>query len=175
MLNPKNKTERVALFGVLVALSMIFSYLESLIPIPVPIPGVKLGIANIVTVVCLYTIGISGAWAVSLVRIALMGMLFGNLYSFAFSMAGGVLSLLMMTWARRWKRLQLSPTGVSVIGGVMHNMGQLLAAAVLLDRAILMAYLPALIAGGVVSGIVIGILSGLLIRKLTERQMHPDC
>ena len=161
---PESKTGRMALCASMIALSMIFGYVESLIPIAVPIPGIKPGIANIVTVVCFYLFGKRMAWTVALVRIILMGLLFGNGYSFAFSMAGGCLSLICMTLGMKAK--VFSETGVSVIGGVSHNVGQIVAAAILMNAALVLAEIPLLVVGGVICGLLIGLLSALIIRKM---------
>ena len=118
------RTKKIALGGILTALAMIFSYIESLIPIPLPVPGVKLGIANIAIISVLYLLGSGQALLVNLLRITLTAVLFGNFNSFLFSMAGGMLSLLVMVLLK--KSGHFSIVGVSVAGGVFHNVGQFL-------------------------------------------------
>ena len=120
------RTKKIALGGILTALAMIFSYIESLIPIPLPVPGVKLGIANIAIISVLYLLGSGQALLVNLLRITLTAVLFGNFNSFLFSMAGGMLSLLVMVILK--KSGHFSIVGVSVAGGVFHNVGQITAA-----------------------------------------------
>ena len=113
---------RAAVYGMLIGLAFILSYLEAILPLPVPVPGVKLGLANLVTVVGLYTVGTAGTAAVSLLRIVLVGLTFSNTFSMLYSLAGGALSLLLMVIAKKLGRFD--QTGVSVIGGVGHNIGQ---------------------------------------------------
>ena len=158
------KPRKVAQYGVLTALALMAGYVETLIPLPVPVPGIKLGIANSVTIVCFYLYGRKCAWTVSLLRIFLSALLFGNVYSLAFSLSGGVLSLIAMTLAYRTGLF--SVTGVSMLGGVTHNIGQIAAAAVILKAALIMGYIPVLTAGGIVSGMIIGLISYMLIRRI---------
>ena len=163
-MNLNNAGSRVAYCGVMVAAAMILSYVESLIPVPIPIPGIKLGLANLVTIVTFCSVGKGEAWLISLLRICLSALLFGNLYSWIFSMAGGICSLLFMTLAVSWNRF--SVTGVSIVGGVMHNIGQTVAAACLLNAAMIMGYIPVLIAAGIVCGAVIGLLGHIIIGRI---------
>lgn len=136
------RTKKIALGGILTALAMIFSYIESLIPIPLPVPGVKLGIANIAIISVLYLLGSGQALLVNLLRITLTAVLFGNFNSFLFSMAGGMLSLLVMVILK--KSGHFSIVGVSVAGGVFHNVGQITAAVFLMDTTAIYYYLPVL-------------------------------
>ena len=164
--HPDRKTKNIALFGIMVALSMLLSYVETLIPMPIPIPGIKLGLANLVTVIVFQLIGVKEAWLIAIARILLNSLLFGNLYALAFSLAGGVLSLLFMAGAMRtgW----FSVLGVSITGGVMHNIGQIAAAAVLLQAAAVLSYIPALIIGGVISGALIGLAAFLILNRIKK-------
>ena len=160
----RSRAGYVALYGMLIALAFIFSYVESMIPIPVPIPGVKLGLANLVNVVGLYTVGAPGTICVGLVRILLVGFTFGNVSSMMYAMAGGVLSLAVMSLAKRldW----FGKIGVSVLGGVFHNIGQLSLAAVITNTAGVFSYLPWLLVAGVATGCVIGLLGGLIVERI---------
>ncbi|RGZ00960.1 Gx transporter family protein [Clostridium sp. AM58-1XD] len=162
----RERTEFISKYGMLIALAFIFSYIESLIPIPLPVPGMKLGLANLVTIVGLYTVGIPGTITVSLIRIVLVGMTFGNMFSMWYGLAGGALSLILMIVCRAAK--WFSPVGVSVAGGVGHNIGQILIAAFVVENKGVFYYLPALMAGGVAAGAVIGLLGGMIIVR-TER------
>lgn len=155
---------RAALYGMLIALAFVFSYLESLLPISLGVPGVKLGLANLVTVVGLYTIGVKGTAAVSLVRILLAGFTFGNGFSMAYSLAGGIVSLLVMALCKRKK--WFSQVGVSVLGGVAHNLGQLAVAALVVENAGVFAYFPVLLLTGCAAGACIGVLGGLLTERV---------
>ncbi len=153
-------TRRVAAYGMLIGLAFIFSYIEAILPIPIPIPGVKLGLANLVTIVGLYTVGVKGTVAISLVRIVLVGFTFGNVSSMMYSLAGGMLSLMLMIL---FKKLNwFSQTGVSVMGGIGHNIGQLTMAALVTQTWGVFYYLPFLMVAGVAAGAVIGLLGGLV-------------
>ena len=161
----RNKTAKwVALYGMLISLAFIFSYIEAVIPIPIPVPGVKLGLANLVLIVGLYTVGISGTIAVSLVRIVLVGFTFGNLSSMIYSLAGGIVSLILMILLK--KTGKFSQIGVSIIGGIGHNIGQLTAAALITETAGVFYYLPFLIVAGVIAGAVIGLLGGMVTDRI---------
>lgn len=157
------RTNRVALFGMLVALAFIFSYLEHLIPLPLT-TGVKLGAANIVIVCALYFLGWKETLSVSLIRILLSGFAFG-ISTVPYSLAGGVLSLLVMFFLKRNKSFGV--IGVSVAGSVSHNVGQTIVAMVLLGRKTAF-YFPLLLLSGVIAGVLIGIISGLVIEKLEK-------
>ena len=133
---------KTALYGLLVALAFIFSYIESILPVPIGIPGVKLGLANLVVLVALYLLGPMDALAISGVRILLVGFTFGSPASMLYSLAGGLLSWLVMWLCRRSNRFGVA--GVSVAGGVSHNVGQLAVAAVALSTARIVWYLPGL-------------------------------
>lgn len=165
----RSKTGTIAVCGVLTALAMIFSYIESLIPIPLPIPGIRLGVANIAVLTVLYIVGWREALIINVIRISLTAVLFGNLNSFLFSMAGGMLSMLAMIIL---KHLKFSMTGVSVAGGVAHNIGQIVAAIYIMGSSAIIYYLPVLIITGVFTGIIIGIL-GVLITERVRLGITP--
>lgn len=157
-------TQKIARLGLLTAAAMILSYVESLIPFFPGVPGIKLGLPNLVTVWLLW-LGTAGeALAVSVTRILLTGFLFGNLYSILFSLAGGLLSLAAMAVLRRLGGFSIY--GVSILGGVCHNMGQLLVAVLVVETYRLAWYLPVLLVSGVVTGAVIGVISGIMVRRL---------
>lgn len=157
-------SKKVARMGVFIALAMIFSYIEVLIPFNFGIPGVKLGIANIVTVTSLYMFSTGEAFGISVIRIVLMGILFGNGMSLLYSLAGGLLSFLAMWIGKRtsW----FSVMGVSVAGGVFHNVGQILAVMLVMKNTMFVAYLPVLFVAGVVTGYLIGLLANKIIELL---------
>ena len=158
----KSSAQRVALYGVLIALAMVLSYVEMLIPLPVGIPGVKPGLANLVVFLALYTMTAREAFLISMVRILLVSITFGNGSAFLYSMAGGILSFLVM-WIFQKKDFLL-PAGVSIAGGIAHNVGQLLMAAVILENGAVFTYFPVLLAAGCITGGIIGFL-GEQIRK----------
>lgn len=157
-------TRRVAPYGMLIALAFIFSYIEAMFPIPLPVPGIKIGLANLVSVVGLYTVGVKGTVLVSLTRILLNGFTFGNVSSMLYAMAGGMLSLAVM--AAAYKRGWFSSTGISVLGGVFHNIGQLAMAAWITNTPGIFTYLPVLLVAGVTAGAVIGLLGGAIVERI---------
>ena len=163
-------SKKIARVGIFISLAMIFSYLEAILPFNFGIPGVKLGIANIVVVTALYQLDTAETAAISFVRIFLMGLLFGNILSLAYSFSGGLLSLLGMILC---KRLKLSVIGVSIIGGVLHNMGQLNAAMLILKSTALSYYMPVLLISGMITGFLIGIAS-LNINNSIGKYLHSD-
>ena len=157
---------RVALYGMMTALAFLLSYVETLIPVNLGVPGVKLGLANLAAIVSLYLLGPRPAAAVTVVRILLVGFTFGNLSMMLYSLAGGILSLILMILLRKldW----FGVTGVSIAGGVGHNIGQLSVAAAVVENIHVFYYLPILLAAGTIAGALIGILGGILIRRLAR-------
>ena len=150
--------------GFLTALGLIIGYIEFLIPIPLGIPGVKPGFANIVIVWALYSLGPWEALMINGMRIFLSGFLFGNFSMILYSLAGAAVSFLCMCLAK--KSGVFSMTGVSMIGGVMHNMGQLLVAMAVLETVSLVYYGPVLLAAGVITGLLIGIVTGEVKKRI---------
>ncbi len=159
------KPSKVARYGLLTALALVLSYLESLLP-PLGVPGVKLGLPNLAVVFALYWLGFRGACAISLIRVVLVTLLFGNGAALAYSMAGAILSLAVMGLLQ--KTGKFSSVGVSVAGGVAHNAGQILVAMALLETARLAWYLPVLWVSGTVAGVLIGIVSGMLVQRVPD-------
>ena len=164
--NTSERTERAALYGLLTALAMVLGFVESLIPIPFPVPGIRLGLANLVTVAGLYLVGIRGTAAVTVLRIVLTGLSFGNPYSMAYGLSGSLLSLLVRGAAK--KRQWFSPVGISILGGIAHNVGQVSFAAFIVRTAGVFYYLPALLAAGCAAGAVIGIVGGILAERISQ-------
>lgn len=161
----KTPAQRVAFAAVMTALALVFGYVESLIPINFGIPGIKLGLSNLSTLVALYILGAPMAALISLVRILLSGLLFGNLASIAYSLAGGLLSFLIMLLLK--KIPGFSVIGVSIAGGVGHNMGQILMAWFMLGNINIVWYFPVLAAVGAVCGLIIGLLSKKCLTVIT--------
>ena len=147
----------------LIALALILSYLESQIPSFVAIPGVKVGLANIMVVFALYLLGSREAMMLSAVRVFAVSLLFGSGVSFFYSLAGAVLSLSGMILMKRLKLF--SHVAVSVTGGVLHNVGQIGMACLLLETNVIVYYLPFLILSGTIAGVVIGLISAALVRR----------
>lgn len=152
----------VAKLGIFAALAIIAAYLERLFPMPIPVPGVKLGLANVVVIMALYTMGVKAAFGISVLRIAVVGMLFGSLFSIAYSLSGGLLSFAFMAAAK--KTGIFGVVGVSVLGGVMHNIGQIVIAALIVNNTGLFFYTPMLIIAGVLTGIFIGYIAGYSVK-----------
>lgn len=163
-MNRRIAKNKVAYFGVFTALALIFSYVETLIPIHFGVPGIKLGLANLLIVIMLYKTSVRDALLLSVVRIVLSGFLFGNMFSILYSLAGGLLSLTMMAFLR--KRDSFSVIGVSIAGGVFHNIGQLIIAGVVVENFKVSYYLPVLLVAGVLTGALIGVISGEVLKRI---------
>lgn len=142
--------------ALLAALALIFSYVEAMVPSPVAMPGVKLGVANLVILIALYQLDFKYAFSINLVRIVVSGLLFSGVFGILYSLAGGMLSLVIM-WALKKTNL-FSIVGVSMAGGVAHNIGQILVASAVVSDLKMFAYLPILMFSGIISGILIGFL-----------------
>ena len=155
---------RVAYFGVFTALALMFSYIETMIPIRFGVPGIKLGFANIMIVIMLYKGSAKEALLLSIVRIMLSGFLFGNLSSILYSIVGGVLSLGIMTLLK--KQGGFSVIGVSVAGGVSHNVGQLIVAMLVVETYQVGYYFPMLLVAGVLTGLGIGVVSQEVLKRI---------
>ncbi len=160
---------KVAYFGVFTALALIFSYVETLIPIHLGIPGVKLGLANLIIVITLYKMGVKEAYILSVVRVVLAGFIFGNMFSILYSMAGGLLSLTVMIFLKKTDKF--SVMGVSMAGGVFHNIGQLIMAAIVLESLSITYYLPVLLISGVLTGFLIGFIVNEMLKRLVKLQL----
>ena len=159
----KRKTAHLGMF---LALALICSYVESLIPFYFGIPGIKLGLTNIVVVLTLFCMGAKEAFCISVLRILLAGFLFGNPFSILYSLGGGVLSFLVMWFLKYTGKLKV--ISVSVAGGMFHNIGQLFVASVVVENYNLFYYAPVLLLAGFVTGFLIGILAQELIVRLKD-------
>lgn len=162
----KSYAGKVAKLGVLAALAMIFSYVEMLIPFSVGIAGVKLGLANLVVVIGFYILSAKEVFLVSMVRIFLMALLFGNGASILYSLAGGILSFLVMLTAKKLSGLSI--VGISILGAVFHNIGQIMAAAWMLGTMKIISYLPVLLIAGIVTGMAIGVAAGQILHRIKK-------
>ena len=158
------KTKKLVTLAVTVSVAMILSFVESRIPAFVAIPGVKVGLANIAVIFALYKMGWREAISVSVIRVLLVALLFGSVVSLAYSIAGAVISLSLMILL---KKLGIfTEVAVSVVGGITHNIGQILIAFLLLETSVVFYYLPFLLVSGVIAGIAVGIASALLIKRI---------
>ncbi len=157
---------KTACFGLLTALAFVFSYLESLISLNIGIPGIKIGLANLVVVAALYLFPVKYAFFIAVIRIILSGFTFGGISAMLFSLAGGILSFAVMAVLKKTNRF--SVTGVSVAGGIAHNAGQIIAAAFVTKTAQIIYYIPVLVISGTAAGFLIGIISGIIINRLEK-------
>lgn len=160
----RDKTKRLAISAVLASLGLIFSYIEAIIPFSVGIPGVKLGIANLVVIIALYFLGVSYAFSINVIRILVAGLLFNGAFGALYSLAGACVSLMVMIVLKKTK--WFSVVGVSMAGGVAHNLGQLLMAAAIISNIKILLYFPVLLFSGMITGIIIGVLAHIILKKL---------
>lgn len=160
----RNNTKKLTFLAMTISFAMILSYLESRIPAFVAIPGIKIGLANIAIIFTLYKFGVKEAITVSIIRVFLVSMLFGSPVSLIYSITGAVFSLLVMILLKRFT--PLTEVTVSVCGGVMHNVGQIAAASIMLSTNVVIYYLPFLILSGTIAGIAVGIASALLVKRI---------
>ena len=158
------KTKTLALYGLLTALALVLSYAESLVPPVFAVPGMKLGLTNVVVLTALYLMDAKSAVLINFVRIALVAALFGSGMSFLYSLAGGLLSAAVMILLKKSGRFGI--TGVSAAGGISHNVGQILVAMAVLETSSLSWYLMILWMTGLVSGLLIGLLGGVITGRL---------
>jgi heptaprenyl diphosphate synthase len=159
-------TKRLVTLSSLIAVAMILSYVESMIPVFIPIPGVKVGLSNIATVFALYTLGWPYAICVSVVRVLLSSLLFGSFISLTYSLFGAALALIIMIILM--KTDIFSPIGISVAGGVFHNAGQVFAACLVMQNIGISLYMIPLVISGTLAGILIGIVSGILVKRIQK-------
>ncbi len=157
-------TLKTAFYGAMLGLAIICGYVEMLIPFNFGIPGIKLGLANIVALVLLYKKGLLPALAINIARVLLVGILFGNAMSIIYALSGGILSLIVMCLVK--KAPVFSTVGVSVAGAAAHNVGQLLAALIVIGFKAVMFYLPFLLVAGVITGFLVGFGASLIIKRV---------
>lgn len=162
----KLNTKTLVTLSALISIAMILSYIEHMIPAFVAVPGVKIGLSNIATVFALYALGWPYAICVSVVRVFLSALLFGNFVSLVYSLAGATLALLSMILLKKTK--VFSSVGISVVGGVCHNAGQVIAACIVMKTTALATYIIPLIISGTIAGVVIGIIAGNLVERIKK-------
>ena len=160
--------KKVACLGLFLGLALVCSYLESLVPIGFGIPGIKLGLTNVVVILLMYCIGAKEALVISLLRIFLIGFLF-NPASILFSLAGGLLSFILMYLMKRTNLFKC--LSVSLVGGISHNIGQIIVASVIVENYNILFYIPVLLVAGIITGFLIGIVSQEIIIRL-ENSIH---
>lgn len=165
-MNNYTNTKKITIAALMAALALIFSYVEVLIPFTVGVPGIKLGVANIVVIIVLYYLGPKYAITVNVVRVLIAGLLFNGLFGALYSLAGAVISFIVMVMLKKTDIFSI--VGISMAGGVAHNLGQILVAAFLISNIKIFVYFPMLIISGVVTGAIIGILAGLILKRLPQ-------
>ncbi len=163
------KKRTPAYIGMFLALALVCSYAESLIPFHFGIPGVKLGLTNIVVILMIYDTGVREALTVSVLRIVLAGFLFGSMSGILYSLAGGLLSFFFMAALKRTGKFKL--IAVSAVGGVTHNLGQLVIAAAVVENLNMFYYFPVLLCAGLTTGIVIGIIAQEILFRLPKQEL----
>ncbi len=158
---------KTAYLGMFLALALISSYIESLIPFHFGVPGIKLGLANVIVVVMLYGMGAREALLLSILRILLAGFLFGNPFSIIYSLSGGILSYFVMLLLKNTQKFHV--ISVSTAGGIFHNLGQLLVASAVVENYNLFYYAPVLLVSGFITGFLIGNVAQEVIFRLKGR------
>lgn len=166
--------KRVILLSIFGAITVVLGLIEAMIPLPTAIPGVKLGLANIMVLTCLYYLNVRDALTLIALKTVLTALLLGTFSSFVFSLCGSLLSFAFMYLLLRFGRNRFSLTGVSVAGGVTHNIGQLGAAAVVLGTSKIYYYLPFLMLSGIVTGVFVGIAAKYMIRRLDDMPQFKE-
>lgn len=159
-------TKKIAKMGMLVAVAFVLSYIEAMLPLNLGVPGIKAGLSNIVTVFSLYYFSPGMALGIAITRIVLCGLTFGSMPGLLYSLAGGILSFIVMVILKKTRKF--SVYGVSVAGGVFHNIGQILVAVAVLQNKMVAYYLPFLLVAGVIAGVVVGILAAVLIKRFKD-------
>ncbi len=166
------KVRKTAYLGLFLALALVCSYVESLIPFHFGIPGIKLGLTNVVVILALYFLGAKEAAAVSFLRILLSGFLFGNLFGILYSFAGGLLSFLCMLFLKKTGKFKI--ISISAAGGVAHNLGQILVAAAVVENVNLFYYFPMLVLAGLATGVLIGIVAQEVLLRVNRRDFTKN-
>ncbi len=162
----REKTRKLTLSALLVSVAIIFGYIEHLIPFDLGIPGIKLGLANITVITVLYLLGAKEAFIVSLLRIFICFLLFGSIYSLTYSLLGGLMSLAAMLFMKKLNKFSI--VGVSILGGIIHNIGQLIVAVMLVKSLSISLYLPILLIAGALTGATVGVVSVIVIDKIKK-------
>lgn len=158
------KSRKVATFSLMITLCLILTYIEAIIPFNFAIPGIKLGLSNIVVLFTLYKIGFKEAIIINILRILLAGFLFSNVMTIMYSLSGGILSFVTMVLVKQIKSLSI--ISVSVTGGIFHNIGQIFMAYIYLGSDKVILYLPVLLIFGTITGVITGIVSAMVVERV---------
>lgn len=150
------KTKKLILLSILISQALVLNLIERAIPVPIPVPGVKLGLANVISLFTIIVFGLKETILVVILRTLLGSFFAGGISSFFYSLAGGLLSAIIMSYMYiNWKSLFSIPT-ISVVGAIFHNIGQIIVASIVLSNIYLFYYLPILLISGVITGVIIG-------------------
>lgn len=160
------KTKSITRLGILLAVALVLGYFENLIPLNASVPGVKLGLSNIVLLYAIYLIDAKSAFVLMILKVMLSGMLFSGVSGAIYSFAGGLLSLIMMVLIKRLP--DVSIVGVSVVGAVFHNVGQISIASFVVENRYIFFYLPVLLISAVITGIATGVIAKYALRSLPD-------
>jgi heptaprenyl diphosphate synthase len=164
----RKQNQRIALCGLLVSLMLVLGYIESLIPVPTVVPGIKLGLSNGVLLFALYLLDIPTAFVLMVLKVVLSGLLFGGVSAMMYAFAGGLVSMIAMSLLSRVKGIH--PVTVSMVGGVAHNVGQVGLAMVMLHTSQLMYYMAILMLVGLGTGAVTGVVATSVLNHLKKLQ-----
>lgn len=162
----------VATYGLLAAVALIFGYVEALFPLPLPVPGIKLGLGNIVVLFTLAGFGWRAGLAIAVVKVVVSALLFGSPMVLMYSAGGAALSFAAMWMALHWSRLSI--VGVSMVGGVFHMVGQLAVVAFTFSPYVALVYLPVLMISGLVTGLLTGYVCRLVIRTTAKSNLFKS-
>ena len=163
-------SKKIALRGLLIALAFVLSWVEMQIPYFFPIPGIKLGLTNLVVLIALYRLSAFDAFALNMVRILLVSFTFGNMAALIYSAAGGMLSFIAMFVLKKYTSFSLR--FVSVAGGIFHNMGQILVAMVVLGSSGVVYYMGVLWFSGMIAGALVGLIGAGVVHRLPENDVY---
>lgn len=170
-MNRQKKIKKIVTYGIFISFALVASYIETFITIPLGIPGAKIGLANGVTIVMLCLVGWKEASILSIFRVVLAGILFGNLFAIAYSLSGAILSLIFMIL---FKKMKFNLLTVSMIGGIAHNLGQLVFAFFVVENGRVFLYFPVLVLLGSAAGTCIGIFSSILVKRLNCLEIREN-
>ncbi len=159
-------SRKVAFYGIFAALAILMGYVEAMVQMPIPVPGIKLGLANVIVVIAMYFMGNKAAIGINVIRVLISALLFNGFSGFLYSLSGAAASFIVMVLAKKIKSSGI--IGVSVLGGVTHNIAQIGVAAAVLNTPGLMYYVPVLLVAGVVTGVIIGIVAKYCLRYIEK-------
>jgi len=159
-------TKNIGITSLFLALALVLSYIETLLPVFIPIPGLKIGLPNLAIIIVLYLYDFKTASLINVMRIFIAGFMFGSAFSIVYSLSGAFLSMIIMTIMKKTKKFSI--VTVSSAGGIFHNLGQIIMAAIVMENYYIFTYFPVLFVGGIITGIVIGIIARELLPRLRK-------